>query len=148
MNYARAVVDALAGDRVRVDRVTAYVPGSLAIRISTVLGNRRIHRLMNPFLTPGAVVVDVGANIGFNTVYAAQRVGPGGRVFAIEPADDNVAVLRRNVSDNRLHQVVIHHGAAGRVREVRDFFLRGDVSAVNSLFPESIYADVTSVARV
>jgi len=94
MNYARAVVSALVGDRVRVDGAETRVPGSLAIRISTVLGNRRIHRLMNPFLTPGAVVVDVGANIGFNTVYAAQRVGSRGRVLAVEPADDNVAVLR------------------------------------------------------
>ena len=38
--------------------------------------------------------------------------------------------------------------AAGRAHERRDFFLRGAVSAVNSLFPESFYAEVSEVARI
>src|SRR5687767_5268536 len=107
MNYARAVMSAVVGDKVLVDRVRAHVPGSLTIRLSTVLGNRRIHRLMDPFLTPGAVVVDVGANIGFNTLYAAQRVGPSGRVLAVEPADDNIVVLRENVERSALSNITI-----------------------------------------
>jgi FkbM family methyltransferase len=148
MNYARAVVNALVGDRVRVDRVETYVPGSLTIRISTVLGNRRIHRLMDPFLTPGAVVVDVGANIGFNTVYAAQRVGSRGRVLAVEPADDNVAVLRTNVERSGLDNITVLPVAAGRQAETRRFFLRGEVSAVNSFYQDSVYASVTDVVDV
>ena len=148
MNYARAVVDALVGERVRVDGTDTRVPGSLAIRISTVLGNRRIHRLMDPFLTPGAVVVDVGANIGFNTVYAAQRVAPRGRVLAVEPADDNVAVLRQNVEGSGLDNITVLPVAAGRQSEMRQFFLRGDVSAVNSFYQESVYAAVTGVVNV
>src|SRR5690349_21031513 len=148
MNYARAVMSAVVGDSVLVDRARAHVPGSLTIRLSTVLGNRRIHRLMNPFLLPGAVVVDVGANIGFNTLYAAQRVGPNGRVLAVEPADDNVAVLRENVQRSKLENIAIVPVAAGRGIGTRPFFLRGDVSAVNSFYPESIYAAVTGVVDV
>ena len=35
-----------------------------------------------------------------------------------------------------------------RCRETREFYLRGEVSAVNSLLPESCYASVSAVARV
>src|SRR5207249_3283100 len=37
-------------------------------------------------LTPGATFVDVGANIGVLTIPAARRVGPTGRVVAVEPS--------------------------------------------------------------
>lgn len=125
-----------------------HIPGSLAIRLSTVFGNRRIHRLMDPFLRPGAVAVDAGANIGYNTVYMAQRVGPSGRVIAVEPAGDNLEVLRHNVSRNGLANVTIAPVAAGRTSETRSFFLRGDISAVNSFYQDSVYANVTGVVSV
>jgi len=69
-------------------------------------------------------------------------------VVAIEPAADNVRVLRENVAANALPNVVVHAVAAGPTREVRDLFLRGQTSAVNSLFHESVYAAVTGVEKV
>src|SRR6185436_7076238 len=105
-------------------------------------------RLMDAAMRPGATVVDVGASIGYNTVYASRRVGPAGRVVAIEPAADNVGVLRENLASNRLENVVVHAVAAGRADEVRNLFLRGETSAVNSLFPESVYAAVTNIEPV
>lgn len=38
--------------------------------------------------------------------------------------------------------------AAGRTRQTRDFYQRGPLSAVNSLFRHSVYADVTDVVKV
>ena len=148
MNYLRAGLDAMFSSNVTIDGARVRVPGNLAIRLSSVFGNRRIHRLMDPFLTPGAVVVDVGANIGVNTVYVAQRVGLRGRVWAVEPAADNLTVLRDNVERNGLANVTIAPVAAGRTSEPRQFFLRGDISAVNSFYEESVYAEVTDVVTV
>ena len=108
----------------------------------------RVQRLMDGILRPGANVIDVGANIGYNAVYAARRVGPTGHVLAIEPAADNLAILRDNIATNSLNNIVVQPVAAGRGPEVRDFFLRGDVSAVNSLFPQSMYGAVTGVEQV
>jgi FkbM family methyltransferase len=124
------------------------IPGSLPIRVSVVAGNIRLHRLMDRAIRPGATVVDVGANVGYNTVYASRRVGPGGRVVAVEPAADNVRVLRENITANGLTNVEVHRVAAGRAHEVRTLFLRGETSAVNSLFQESVYAAVTAVEEV
>lgn len=48
-------------------------------------------------LSPGDVVVDAGANIGFFSVLAAAIVGPGGKVIAVEPHPDNLRLLRESV---------------------------------------------------
>src|ERR1051325_308545 len=55
------------------------------------------------FITPGPVVLDVGANSGLYTVLAAKR---GAQVFAIEPDPRNVSMLRHNVNLNRLEKQV------------------------------------------
>src|SRR6185436_6075060 len=41
--------------------------------------------LATRWLRPGMTFVDVGANVGYFTLLAASRVGPSGRVHAIEP---------------------------------------------------------------
>ena len=146
--YAWPLVQACAGTHVQVAGSHVTIPGRLPIRLSVVAGNMRLHRLLDRAIRPGDTVVDVGANVGYNTVYAAARVGRDGRVVAVEPAADNVAVLRDNIAANALHNVVVHETAAGCAHEVRDLFLRGDVSAVNSLFPRSVYASVTGVVQV
>ncbi len=148
MNYALTAAQALVTNNVVFAGAHLHIPGSLVIRLSTVLGNRRIHRLMDPFLRPGTVVVDTGANIGYNTVYMARRVGPNGRVIAVEPADDNLEILRENVSRNSLTNVTVAPVATGRTSETRTFYLRGDISAVNSFYEDSVYANVTRVISV
>lgn len=146
--YALPLVQAAFGTGVTVAGARLRVPGTLPIRLSTVAGNVRMHRLFDRLVPRGGTVVDVGANIGYNAVYAARLAGPGGRVVAVEPAPDNVALLRENVERTGCGHVAVHAVAAGARRETRELFLRGDVSAVNSLFPDSMYGVVTGVTRV
>jgi FkbM family methyltransferase len=124
------------------------IPGDLSIRLSVLAGNTRMCALLDAVLRPGETFADVGANIGVVAAYASRRVGPKGRVFAIEPAADNLHVLHENLARNELTNVTALDLAAGRRRESRQFYLRGDISAVNSLFPQSCYAQVTGVAPV
>lgn len=61
-----------------------------------------------PFLTelvanevrPGDTVLDLGAHIGYYTLFLARLVGSGGRVISVEPDPDNFALLSRNVRLN------------------------------------------------
>jgi FkbM family methyltransferase len=62
---------------------------------------------------PGDTIVEVGANIGTETISFADLVGPMGRVFAFEPAPENAAALRHNRDLNRLAQLVIIPCAVG-----------------------------------
>src|SRR5690348_10111336 len=45
---------------------------------------------------PGMTVWDVGAHIGYVTVFMSHLVGEAGRVLAFEPGLDNLRYLRRN----------------------------------------------------
>ncbi len=56
------------------------------------------------------LVVDVGANIGAFSVYAAKRTR--NRVFAIEPFGENAAFVRKNVAANDCHVTVIEAALA------------------------------------
>jgi FkbM family methyltransferase len=147
-DWPRTVVDAWRGQSIRLAGAAVQVPGPRRVRLSVVAGNLRVHRLLDRFVKPGHTVVDVGANIGYNTIRAARLAGPHGRVVAVEPTPDNLDVLRHNVQATGLANVVVEHAAAGRAAGTRDFFVRGAWSAVNSLFAESCYAHVTDVLKV
>lgn len=58
--------------------------------------------LFNQEIRPGHVVYDIGANVGYYTMLAAQLAGPTGKVFAFEPLPRNLGYLRRHVEMNKL----------------------------------------------
>jgi FkbM family methyltransferase len=60
---------------------------------------------------PGAVVADVGANIGLYSVLLARLVGEAGSVHAFEPEANNVRRLRVNLALNDLDNVVVNQCA-------------------------------------
>ncbi len=60
----------------------------------------RTMRAYERVIRPGAVVFDIGANIGAHTLHFARLVGPAGRVFAFEPTDFAMAKLRSNLGLN------------------------------------------------
>lgn len=54
----------------------------------------------------GEVCVDAGANCGYFSLLLAQRVGPSGKVIAIEAAPENVRWLRANLELNGADDIV------------------------------------------
>ena len=58
-------------------------------------------------LRPGMTFIDIGANEGLYTLFAARRVGPAGRVVSVEPSSRERQNLERNVARNRLANVTI-----------------------------------------
>jgi FkbM family methyltransferase len=68
---------------------------------------------LGTLLRPGMCFVDVGANEGFYTLFAARRVMPDGRVYAFEPSPREAARLENNILINRLANVrVFREGLA------------------------------------
>ena len=71
---------------------------------------RHERRVFCAAITPGSVVLDVGANVGIYTLLAAKR---GARVFAVEADPQNVERLRNHVRLNGFDdRVMILHMAA------------------------------------
>ena len=51
------------------------------------------------------IVVDIGAHIGRYTIISSKRIGPNGKVVAIEADPANFEMLNRNVNLNKLTNV-------------------------------------------
>jgi FkbM family methyltransferase len=62
-------------------------------------------RLLERLLPSGGYLVDVGANIGLHSLVGARRVGPAGRVDAIEPEPFSRGRLESHVKLNGLQNV-------------------------------------------
>jgi FkbM family methyltransferase len=77
-------------------------------------------------LHAGDVYVDVGANIGYYTLLAAQCVGQQGKVIAYEPDPANFALLEQNVVLNKLHNVQVFPFALFDKNAAGKLFLSAD----------------------
>ncbi len=98
------------GKRYRLDAPPGDYIGEL-VRTSHRPYEHDLLRALRVFLTPGAMVADVGANIGNHTMYFAAH---GLRVHALEPNPEAVEYVRRNVLVNGFGETVhIHAVAAG-----------------------------------
>jgi FkbM family methyltransferase len=64
-----------------------------------------VTRIFQHHLSPGAVVVDAGANWGYFSLLVAPLVGASGRVMAIEPDPRQFDALVRNVGLNEFPQI-------------------------------------------
>ncbi len=66
----------------------------------TGIYEHRFMRCLSRYLSAGQVFVDIGANVGAYTLFAAAQVGPAGQVYSIEPNPKAFARLRQNVELN------------------------------------------------
>ena len=68
---------------------------------------------LDKVLRPGMTFIDVGANDGYYTLFAAQKVGERGRVLAVEPSTRERTNLQRNIARNGLGNVTVVPVALG-----------------------------------
>jgi FkbM family methyltransferase len=76
-------------------------------------------------LSAGNVFVDIGANVGYFTLLAAQRVGDEGRVLCIEPNPSVAGQLRENVERSGLFNVTVVQAACSHTVGPRVLYLSG-----------------------
>lgn len=69
--------------------------------------------VLAPFVREGAVVVDVGANLGSHTLFFAKAVGPKGKVVAFEPQRFVHGLLVANMATNGVAHVDCRREAVG-----------------------------------
>lgn len=65
-------------------------------------------------IRPGDVVADIGAFLGLYTLALAKRVGPEGKVLALEPDSENFQALKAHIALNNLSdRIGLFQAAAG-----------------------------------
>ena len=106
----------------------SYIPISHAHAGALASGNLEfsVQEALVRHLERGAVMYDIGANLGFFSLVAARLLGPEGRVYAFEPAPDNAAAITRNARLNQLENIdvipraVSSRGGTARLQVVDD----------------------------
>jgi FkbM family methyltransferase len=113
------------------DGITYDLDLAQGIDFAIFLGNiyeRQTKSALRKLVSPGSLVLDIGANIGAHTLHLAQLVGPGGRVMAFEPTDFAFRKLGRNLE--------LNPSLAARVDAYHCFLTASDGANV----PEAIYS--------
>ncbi len=73
----------------------------------------------NPFALgaprPGKCVLDIGCGAGVDSILAARRVGPFGRVVGVDATAEMVRKAQANAATVGVANAVFHHGEADRL---------------------------------
>ncbi len=77
-----------------------------------------IQAALKTLLKPGDTLLDIGANIGYHSLFASRCVGPSGSVVAVEMSPENNTLFRASIAANQMMNIVLHETAVAE-REVR-----------------------------
>jgi FkbM family methyltransferase len=102
---------------------------------------------LEPYVEPGDVVVDVGANYGYTTTYFASEVGPEGFVLSLEPEPETRALLEHNVRSCGYRNVEIVPAAAG-AHSGRTHLWRSATNFANHSLNDSLVPNVRDSVEV
>jgi FkbM family methyltransferase len=108
-----------------------------AVAFLTGTAERPLQEALVRELGPGMTFFDIGANVGFVTLLAANIVGRSGRVVSFEPVPDNIAAIEGNLALNRIDWVDVHETAIAS-RSGSASLIVSDVSAFSRLAHVSV----------
>jgi UDP-N-acetylglucosamine--N-acetylmuramyl-(pentapeptide) pyrophosphoryl-undecaprenol N-acetylglucosamine transferase len=100
-----------------------FDPAGSAAQFSLGTAEPEVQAALAELLSPGDVLWDVGANVGFFTLIGARAVGERGRVFAFEPVPELAAAARRNAELNGFRNVEVVERAAAAEAGRAEFVL-------------------------
>lgn len=81
---------------------------SLPTYVSGVIDPNEFY-FLHTFLEKGMTFVDIGANEGFYSIFASDRVGEYGRVIAFEPSQREADRLLRNLALNKVSNTTLEN---------------------------------------
>ena len=98
------------------------------------------------FLRPGMTVLDIGAHHGFYTLLASQRVGPEGKVIAVEASPRERERLRLHLRINGCRNVRVDSRALGEAEGYAELYVvHGGQTGCNSLRRPAVFAPTEAI---
>src|ERR1700744_5943068 len=79
-----------------------YIEWSL---LSTGTYEEEINKLIRISLKPGNIALDIGANIGLQSIRMSQSAAPGGKIYAFEPLVHLQEKFNKNIILNKVNNV-------------------------------------------
>ncbi len=90
-------------------------------------------RMLSALFAPGAVFVDIGANLGVFSLQAASIGGVRSRIYSFEPQPRAAAALRSSAAANGMDTLSVFEVVVGAFEGVVPFFLPTTGSGAGSL---------------
>ena len=90
------------------------------------------YKILSKFVKEGDVVGDIGANIGYYTLILSKLVGKG-IVYALEPETKSYNLLKENIFENKINNVVALNLAVSRVEGKNNLFFGKDTHGGGSI---------------
>ena len=147
-----------AGDNVVATEVDGFILG-MPGEEWRMAAYHAFRGVMEPGLTsyfrslvkPGMVVVDVGANIGVFTLYAARQMQGRGRIHSFEPTPRTYRILRDNIQVNGFLEsglIELHQAAVSDREGKACLMVFADDSGHNTLFGDCASNERIEVSTV
>lgn len=78
----------------------------------------------------GDYVLDCGSNCGIFSIYASNKVGEAGKIYSIEPGQENFKFLLENITLNKVNNVVaINNALYNSITKLNFFISREDFNS-------------------
>jgi ubiquinone/menaquinone biosynthesis C-methylase UbiE len=75
---------------------------------------------VEPYVTNGQVVADLGCGSGYYTLALAECVGPEGRVYAVDLDDETIRELERKAGKRGYRNIEAHASSASDLSFIKD----------------------------
>ncbi len=72
------------------------------------------------YVKPGQVVVDLGCGPGFFAIPLAEKLGPNGKLYAVDSDPKPIRVVERKAAKHRLENIEAHNTSACRLCFIQD----------------------------
>jgi FkbM family methyltransferase len=93
-------------------------------------------KVLQQELKEGMVVLDIGANLGYYALMEARRIGPRGKIYAVEPVPSNYDLLSQNIQLNKLSERIEAFPLAISNKRGKQKLFLSKLSNLNTLFPD------------
>lgn len=126
-------------------RFRCHVADNTSERAIVERGLKEINTLafITKDLAPGNVFFDIGANCGIYALYAAKKMGPSGRVIAIEPIPAMSERLHFNIRANDFSNIEVIEAAVGETSGTLMLHVDADYLGRSCVSPEDGYKPVS-----
>jgi ubiquinone/menaquinone biosynthesis C-methylase UbiE len=74
----------------------------------------------NSYVSEGQTVADLGCGPGYYTLALAERVGPEGRVYAVDSDEKAIRALERKADKRGCHNIEVHAASAHDLSFIKD----------------------------
>ena len=107
---------------------------------------RKSTRIMERFIRPDDVILELGANIGYYVLIESTVLSDKGYIYAVEPAADNVELLKKNIALNNIKNIEVSNMAMSNKKGTAKLYL-GKACNLHSLInssgsPDAKYVEV------